>query len=187
MYIFQHLGILNLNLIISYLEFDNFSLDSIIKTPPLRDMAPSHETTPLAKSVAANGEQDSKPLSSFARNTINVLGYMRVLIGVGSLIAPLSTAKLFGIPLTPQTVLIGEMAAVRDAGLGELLLLADRKDKERKELKRMLWANIAIDSVDLMACGYGFVMGTLSKTAVVGFGSGAILFLGLGVAGLKSL
>lgn len=144
-------------------------------------------TTPLIKGSRPNTKDDAETISRFAAGTVQTLGYLRAITGAAVLIAPLTMGKLFHIPVTAQTAVLGEMAGVRDIAVGELLLLADKKDKERKELKRMLWANIAVDAVDAAACGYGLAVGTMSRAGAGLLGGGALLFLALGVTSLRSL
>lgn len=71
--------------------------------------------------------------------------------------------------------------------IGELLLTADQKEKERKQLKRALWAGIAIDTLDLGATIVAGATGQLSRMGAGMFGGAAVSLVVLGLVGLRKL
>lgn len=109
----------------------------------------------------------------------SLLSSMRLLIGVGGLIAPRFGARLFGLepernPGLPYTM---RLFAVRDAALGAGLLRADSRDHQQ-----WLDLGIACDASDVGAALLAGRSGALPKRAAAMCAVAATVALGLGVA-----
>jgi hypothetical protein len=146
---------------------------------PATDSIKSYQSIPNDEN-----EHLSKPI---AKTIITALGAIRAVGGAGLLIAPIFVGKVFHVPITAQSSLVARAVGTRDLVLGELLLTADTKSKDRTEVKRALWAGIATDALDIGATVFAIASGNLSKTGAGLFGGGATAFLLLGLVGLRSL
>ncbi|KAF2095227.1 hypothetical protein NA57DRAFT_79716 [Rhizodiscina lignyota] len=151
-------------------------------------MSTVDSTTPLnPASKAADGTTETSSSARFAINTINALGIIRATAGAMALIAPHFTCNLFRIPVTANTAVIARLVGGRDIVIGDLTWTASKDPKDRSELRRLMWANVATDAMDIGALAYGFATGTVSRAGAVLFGSGALLSVAMGAIGLKSL
>lgn len=108
----------------------------------------------------------------------SLLASMRLLIGVGALVAPKFGARLFGLepernPGLPYTM---RLFAVRDAAMGAGLLRADPRD-------RGLWVDLGIasDASDVAAALLAGRSGALPRRVAAMCAVAASVGLGLGV------
>lgn len=105
----------------------------------------------------------------------------RILIGIGALFAPSTTAKLFGLDPTanPQLGIFGRMFGAREIALGAVTLVS------RGSLRRNLTAvGISVDAADAASGVLEIGAGGMPKVqggALVGVALGAV---GAGVAAL---
>lgn len=118
---------------------------------------------------------------------MNALGLIRAGVGVACLIAPQFTCGLFRLPITAQTAFIARIVGSREIVLGDLTFTAKKDQKDRTDVRRLLQANFAADVMDVGALAYAFTTGMVSKTGLGLFGSGAVVFVGMAAAGLRSL
>ena len=112
---------------------------------------------------------------------VKFLASCRLLVGIGSLLVPKTTANVFLIPASPSSIIF-RLFGARDAVLGGLLWSADTEALSRQAL--MIGAMIdAVDVVSTVACmlGEGLELGP-----AVTVGGGAALFLSLGLWGLQN-
>jgi hypothetical protein len=88
-----------------------------------------------------------------------------------------------------QALILPRLFGARDGVLGELLWTAEREGEhnDRRELKRALWAGVAADGLDIASCAYAVATGTLSRQAGALLGGGAVVFLVLGIVGLRGV
>ncbi|KIW01359.1 uncharacterized protein PV09_07130 [Verruconis gallopava] len=144
---------------------------------------------PATESIKSYGSvpDQAQEMKPYAKGAITALGAIRAVLGAGLLIAPRFVGGLFHIPVTAQSALIGRAVGGRDLVLGELLLTADGSQKDRKEVKRALWAGLAADALDIGSIVFAVASGQLSRTGAGLFGGGATAFVLLGVVGLRSL
>lgn len=146
---------------------------------------PGSDSIKSYQSIPTNdSDQITKPI---AKTTITALGAIRAVAGAGLLIAPVFIGKLFHVPVTAQSALLARAVGTRDLVLGELLLTADKDTKDRKEVKRALWAGVSTDALDVGATVFALATGQLTRTGAGLFGGGATAFLLLGMIGLRSL
>ena len=71
--------------------------------------------------------------------------------------------------------------------LGELLFTAEDKSKPcggMREIKRVLWANIGVDAVDIGSLAFGLATGVVGKMPALLFAGAATAGIGLGMLGL---
>jgi hypothetical protein len=103
-----------------------------------------------------------------------------------------ATAKCVSVqfPVPAAYSVMPRLFGVRDLVIGELLLTAgDDKlpDGGRREIKRMLWANIGTDVVDVGSILIGLATGTVGRAPAAIFGGGAAAFVILGAIGMRGL
>jgi hypothetical protein len=146
---------------------------------------PATESTKSYQSIPA--DENDEQLKPIAKGTIAALGVVRAFAGAGLLLAPQFIGKLFHVPVTAQAALLARATGSRDLILGELLLTADGTTKDRKEVKRALWAGLATDALDIGATAFALASGQLGRTGAGLFGGGAAALFLLGVIGLRSL
>ncbi len=121
---------------------------------------------------------------------IKALSYVRIATGAACLVAPQFTCALFKYNVPVGSALLVHMVGARDGVLGELLLTAEDKnapDGGRREMRRALWTGIAADAIDIGSLAYAVAKGHVGKPTGGLFGAGAIVFIGLGAWGLRSL
>jgi len=109
----------------------------------------------------------------------SLLGGMRLLIGVGGMLAPRFGARLFGLepernPGLPYTM---RLFAVRDAALGAGLLGADPRDRGR-----WVGLGLASDASDVAAALLAGRSGALNKRAAALTAVAALSAVALGLA-----
>ncbi|KAH8704106.1 hypothetical protein BGW36DRAFT_423632 [Talaromyces proteolyticus] len=161
--------------------------------------------TPLIPSTSRSDNTTSRQPSNFAIGTVQALAWLRVVAGGAALVAPSFTAKLFFLPgVTPGSLASYQLRlfGIRDAVIGELLYTVRPKfpsaaspasqtesdwERDRKELRRMLWANVATDALDVVVTGTALAAGIIPRSAAVAVGGGATVFLLMGLVGLKTI
>jgi hypothetical protein len=119
----------------------------------------------------------SQPSDPIAQPAIAFLGLGRAAFGIATIVIPIASCDLFRIPISISTTMIARMFGAREAAIGLLLWSAENdRQKQTKELKRALWAGVAVDAMDVVCCTYAFATGQLDS---IGFGmlSGAAVSL----------
>ncbi|KAL3442249.1 hypothetical protein BJX65DRAFT_313028 [Aspergillus insuetus] len=134
----------------------------------------------------------------------SLLVLSRIAAGLGFLTLPGPVATLFGMPFTPEAVIGCRMAGARDIVIGVLLytsrdissnaISADDRDAKtdrstRLGMKNRGWsarqralvAGIAVDAIDVLACLWCYLDGSLPLTPALLLGGGAAVLLDLGV------
>jgi hypothetical protein len=122
------------------------------------------------------------------------------------LVSPEHSADFFGVPLTPETTIVGRLFGGRDLVLGALLWsaranaasavstsiasklsdVASKRDMTA-ELRRALFISIATDLMDVCSCIAGALDGRVSGRAMGFLGGGAVSLAALAGLGLSSL
>lgn len=152
------------------------------------------ETTPLTPKPDLKMSQP--PISPMVNGSIASLAVMRMLVGGITVLIPMRTALLFGVPVAAPAIVVARLFGARDFVLGGLLWTARPNNGNpatgadatgNRELKRALWAGVMADLIDVGSCAVGVLDGTLPKRAIVGVGVGAAFFAGLGGILLKSV
>ncbi|QKX54945.1 uncharacterized protein TRUGW13939_02035 [Talaromyces rugulosus] len=161
--------------------------------------------TPLIPSTSRSDTTPSHQPSNFAIGTVQALAWLRVVAGGAALVAPCFTAKLFFLPgVTPGSLASYQLRlfGIRDAMIGELLYSVRPKfpstaspasqtesdrERDRKELRRMLWANFATDALDIVVTGAALATGIIPRSPAFALGGGAIVFLLMDLVGLKAI
>jgi hypothetical protein len=159
--------------------------------------AKASSTTPL---IPASAEPTATTVSPFAVGVINAVSYLRAFAGFGMILAPTFTGKLFLVNIAPNSTasVALRLCGVRDAVIGELTWFARPKynkatqstaqtESEKHELRRILWANVATDSLDLAVLAFVASKGAISKPAAGIIAGGAIAGLILAGLGLETL
>jgi hypothetical protein len=142
-------------------------------------------------------------LSTVSRVSISTIATIRVLLGGSMLLGPQSSAKLFGIPLTPETSIAGQLFGARDLALGALLWYARSSVVSYSKtlrlgdaaasndvtgiLKYALYTGLAVDMMDIGACAVAYSDGLISDRAAAFFGGGAVFVATLAGVGLRGL
>lgn len=117
------------------------------------------------------------------------------------MLAPTLVGKILQVPIaahsTAATFL--RLFGVRDAALGELTWTVKPQwpsaataptgstQHERAELRRILWAGVAVDVLDVATVAYVYARGGLPRFAAGLYGGAALAFAGLGLVGLRGL
>lgn len=108
----------------------------------------------------------------------SLLGGMRLVIGLGGLVAPAVGARLFGMDpaRNPALPYFTRLFAVRDAALGAGLLLADARDRGR-------WVDLGIasDVSDVGAALAAGRKGQLTRGSAVMAAGAALVAVALGL------
>jgi hypothetical protein len=104
------------------------------------------------------------------------LGATRLLIGVGSWVAPDKTARLFGIDPDHADRFIGRLFGAREIALAATLLAAPPR-----ALAPVAAVGAAVDAIDSVAGFDEYRRGNLGTRAMVLGPAGALLFVALGV------
>lgn len=144
-------------------------------------------SSPLAKS--SNGEEIVPLPSRFTRGLVTFIGISRTIAGVGCLLAPSMTAKIFGFStLSPEAALLARMFGAREIVIGEGLLLAEWTSQGRphpkaahQQVARAIWANVAIDGLDIVAVLLTLAVGVADGVPVGKMAATAGLFVVLGL------
>ena len=114
-----------------------------------------------------------------------LLGTTFALVGIGSLIAPLTTARLFGMAAVPSTVFISRMLGCRDLVLGGGILMTATAPKQ--QLRAVLFAANIINAIDIVSALVSYAEGNLAVEAWAVLSGAAAMVLGLGMWGVNSL
>jgi hypothetical protein len=133
---------------------------------------------------------ESKPLTATAFYAIKAFGYTRIALGVASLLAPRFTCGLFAFHISDETATVVRMFGVRGVALGELLVTADDKtslDEARRELRRLLQANVGCDMADICSIAFAVVNGHMASLPAALLAGGAAGCVGMGLLGLKTV
>lgn len=165
----------------------------------------TNSKTPLIPANSSSHAMDHHPPSKFAIGTVHALAWLRVAAGGLALVAPSFTAKAFLLPgVTPGSLASYQLRlfGIRDFVIGELLwtvrpefsstrspgsgIEADRV-RDRQELRRILWANVATDTLDVVVTGAAVATRAIPKTAGLAVGGGAAAFLAMGLVGLATM
>jgi len=159
-------------------------------------MANSDASRPLLSATKSPGPPLPR-VSKLASTALLALGTIRAAAGVGCLVAPQLTARAFFVDLPAGAGLIGQVAGGREIAIGALTLDARRRVlaggaadgglAARDALKRVLLANIVVDSLDVVCCLVGELTGTLSVQSAGIFGGAAAVFVGLGVVAYRRI
>lgn len=154
------------------------------------NMASTDDPKPLM-SHRANAPQTIQP-SGFGSTIIPSLGVLRGLIGVQLLAVPQLTCRLMLLDTPPSTTILPRLAGTREVGLGALTWFAYKGftsgSYSANDLRRvLLWGNILVDGMDVIACILVFVSSPEEASAgllLAATGSFAVL---LGFLGLRSV
>jgi hypothetical protein len=135
-------------------------------------------------------------LNIFTIEAVNGLAYARIASGVGCLLAPSFTARLFGVALASnsfESVLV-RLFGIGPAVLGDLTWYNRPKfgntvqtESERRELRHVLWANVAADVLEGGIVMYAASKGLIPRTASLCMGGASALFLATGLFALREV
>lgn len=120
---------------------------------------------------------------------INSLALARTLAGASLLASPRFTASLFSLPTFSAASVFLRLCGARDAALGGLLWSSSYTSPELRTpmLRQALIIGAVVDVLDGISVGVCFLEGNLKSTPAALIGGGALLFLGLGLVGLKGI
>ena len=160
-------------------------------------------------------KQDTEPLlphslvappSGMAVGLVNSLAWLRVVAGASCIVAPVFTGRLFQFAVAPASMHAAtlQLFGVRDFAVGELTWFVrprgprageedtgagarPRTEGERQELRRVLWANVAVDTLDLAVMAFAYSRGAIPGPAFLCVGGGAAAFAALGGLALRQI
>jgi hypothetical protein len=156
-------------------------------------MTTKSSNTPSAPLLSKSPEPTLAPASPFAVGLVNCLGYFRAGLGFCAILAPTTVGKIFLTPIavhsTESTLL--RLVGVRDLVIGELTWFVRPRpshgQSERGELRRVIYANMATDTLDLACLAFAAYKGAIPRPAAGIIGGGAAAFLGMGLLALREL
>jgi hypothetical protein len=108
------------------------------------------------------------------------LGVMRAMVGVVSLIAPSTSARIFGVTPEPGTAWITRLFGSRELVLAAALLAAPAE-----HVAPMAAAGAGIDALDAASSVVELARGRISTYTFVSGGCGAVVFALLGLAAMR--
>ncbi|PGH04709.1 hypothetical protein GX51_03376 [Blastomyces parvus] len=114
---------------------------------------------------------------------IYILSSLRCVVGVSFLAAPTHIAHIISVPPTPTALSIGRVGGVRDIVFGAALLAAKSPAMKRN----ILAVGVVSDIVDIVAVSTLYATGHIDGFPATALGSGSLLFLVLGLIGLRGL
>lgn len=135
---------------------------------------------------------------------IRALAIARCGVGIALLALPQTTARLCLMPASAPATLIYRLAGSRDFAVGGLLWSASATAPQpsstaiepppsaasaktsNPRLRQALIAGAIVDAIDLISVGASFADGSLPLEPAALVGAGAVLFLTLGLVGLRS-
>lgn len=130
----------------------------------------------------------SSPLS-VSQAAIIALTSIRLLIGTSALFIPLTTFKIVLLPLPTSVSLLLRLIGLHEIVSGELLWTAkadfDKGPSRKQEVRRTLWANVAVDGMEAGAVIHAAAMGMVPRNAASLLGTGAVASVGLVLMGLS--
>ncbi|CAH0053801.1 unnamed protein product [Clonostachys solani] len=121
-------------------------------------------------------------LTSSSSRLILALAASRFVLGAAAFLAPGITSQLFKVDTLPGASLITRIFGVRESVLGGLTAATCRDHESKKELRRMLWAGVAVDSMDVVACL--IILASADTTEAAAAKTTAIVGLGAALFGL---
>ncbi|KAF2243735.1 hypothetical protein BU26DRAFT_523327 [Trematosphaeria pertusa] len=153
-------------------------------------MAPSsissiNQSEPLLPPKPSNG-QNGQPISKTSSSAVEALHLIRIGLGLACIVAPRWTCAVFQFSIPEGSAILVRLFGVRDLILGALLTTNEDK-VSRREMKRVVWANIGADAVDMCSIAFALATGTLGKLPAGLFAGGAAVGLGLEALGLRGL
>lgn len=104
---------------------------------------------------------------------------IRLAIGIGGLLAPRLTAKVFGISVdeNPAAIYLARLFAVRELFMAAPFYLEDAEELQEYAIK----AGVAVDATDVVAATAAGATGGLPKRAAFMAAATAALAVGLGI------
>jgi hypothetical protein len=156
------------------------------------------DTEPLLPNTAV------APPSGTAVGLVNALSWLRVVAGASCIVAPVFTGRLFQFAVAPASMhaVTLQLFGVRDFAVGELTWFVrprgasrpggedkarPRTEGERQELRRVLWANVGLDTLDLAVLAFAYSRGVIAGPAFLCVGGGAAAFAALGGLALRQI
>ncbi|KAI7088391.1 hypothetical protein KC356_g3371 [Hortaea werneckii] len=113
------------------------------------------------------------------------LGTAHSLVGAGALLAPLTTARIFGVAAVPATNFVTRLFGCRDLVLGGGVLATVTAPTEQRRIV-LLAANI-INAIDVFSGLVCYAEGNLTKKALILGSGGAALAFTLGMLEASAL
>ncbi|KLJ06105.1 hypothetical protein EMPG_10478 [Blastomyces silverae] len=114
---------------------------------------------------------------------IYILSSLRCVVGVSFLAAPTHIAHILSVPPTPPALSIGRVGGVRDIVFGAALFAAKSPAMKRN----ILAVGVVSDIVDVVAVSTFYATGHIDGFLATALASGSLLFLVLGLIGLRGL
>ncbi|CAI6094761.1 unnamed protein product [Clonostachys chloroleuca] len=149
-------------------------------------MAPQPTDSPALVSDRNNvSTAPTSKLTSSSSTLISALAASRVVLGAAAFLAPRITSQLFKVDALPGASLITRIFGVRESVLGGLTAATLRDHESKKELRRMLWAGVAVDSMDVVACL--IILSSSDTTEAAAAKTTAMVGLGAALFGLFTI
>ena len=150
----------------------------------LRSSPQTKNFPPTSKHLA------SGPLTPTALYAIKAFSLSRIILGAASVLNPPFTCGLFRFLISNETALVVRLFGVRGVALGGLLITAGDNPhlgEGRRELRRLLWANVSCDIIDICTLLFAVVTGQMDQLPATFLVGGAAMLVGIGFLGLRAL
>ncbi|KAF2739691.1 hypothetical protein EJ04DRAFT_508551 [Polyplosphaeria fusca] len=165
-------------------------------------MSPSLNSSRDDPLHSKGANEQAKAMPPTLASTINALSILRIGFGAACLVAPRWTCALctslwaqlraaiikltlctnccpivvVSLPIPATSSILARFVGLREIVIGEVLFTAEDKTSPgggRRELKRALWAGIAVDMLDFGSILYSFATGTMPPMTAAAWGGSA--------------
>ncbi|KAF4472813.1 hypothetical protein FALBO_294 [Fusarium albosuccineum] len=123
--------------------------------------------------------------------SIATLGAAKVALGVGCIVAPQLTGRIFLMEIATESVLMARLFGSSCAALGaatwNMNKQVGRMNVGKENLKTLVMFNITADIVDVLSCTAGYVSGTYGLPAFAMLGGGCLILAVLGIVGHQGI
>ncbi|VUC30548.1 unnamed protein product [Clonostachys rosea] len=102
--------------------------------------------------MAPNSTQSTTQLPSLSSGLVYALAVGRFAAGAGCVFAPYTMSGVFQWESLPGVSLVARTFGVREAAIGGLTVLTLNKPESTRDLRRIIWTGIAVDTFDVISC-----------------------------------
>ncbi|CAG9954684.1 unnamed protein product [Clonostachys rosea f. rosea IK726] len=102
--------------------------------------------------MASAAPQSTTQLSSLSSGLVYTLAASRFAAGAACVFAPSTMSGVMQMESLPGVTLLARTFGVREAAVGGLTVLTLNKPESTKDLRRIIWTGIAVDTFDVISC-----------------------------------
>jgi hypothetical protein len=132
------------------------------------------------KGIKSPTRRHLAPPSIYAIGLTNAVAYAGIGAGAALLLAPVFTGKLLQLAIKGNslestamrlfggsTLVLGELLWFVRPRLGEDGIQRPKNSEEQQQLRRVLWASAAVDSIDVAVLAFAAAQGSIPKTPAI--------------------